>query len=101
MKWESQDESENTRIINKIGKQEDSENTRLNHQKCRKVRNPWNSGRAIIMEGESAQGDAGFESEMRGFADAGVSVARITDTGITDAGIADAGLASQECQTRE
>ena len=48
------------------------------------------------MEGESAQRDAGLESETRGFADAGVSVARITDTGITNAGIADAGFASQE-----
>jgi len=53
------------------------------------------------MEGESAQGDAGFESETRGFADAGVSVARIIATGITDAGIADAEIASQEWQTRE
>jgi len=101
MKWESQDESENTR---------------LNHQKCRKVRNPRNSERAIIMEGESAQGDAGFKGETRGFADAGVSVARIADAGIIDAGIcrcgsriarmanagiADAGFASQERQTRE
>ena len=44
-------------------------------------------------EREYVQGDASFESETRGFADAGVSVARITDTGITDAGIADAGIA--------
>jgi len=42
-----------------------------------------------------------FEGETRGFADAGVSVAKIADTGITDAGIADAGFASQEWQTRE
>ena len=105
MKWESQEESENTRITNEIGSQEESENTRitnkivrqedseitrLNHKKCRKVRNPRNSGRAIIMEGESAQGDARV-------ADAGVSVARITDTGFTDAGIADAGFASHRC----
>ena len=48
-----------------------------------------------------AQVDAGFESETRGFADAGVSVARIADAGITDAGIADAGFALQEWQTRE
>ena len=47
-------------------------------------------------EREYVQGDAGFVSETRGFADAGVSVARITDTGITDAGIADARFASRE-----
>ena len=55
------------------------------------------------MEGESAQGDAGFENGTRGFADAGVSVARNSRHGnsrrgvrvarMANAGIANAGVA--------
>ena len=42
-----------------------------------------------------------FDGETRGFAEAGVSVAKITDTGITDAGIADAGIADAGFASRE
>jgi len=47
MKWESQDESENTRIINEIGKQEDSENTRLNLEKADNSEVPGTCTRAM------------------------------------------------------
>jgi len=42
MKGESQEESENTRITNKIVRQEDSEITRLNLSEISDIRNPGN-----------------------------------------------------------
>ena len=42
MKWESQEESENTSITNKIVRQEDSEITRLNLSEISDIRNPGN-----------------------------------------------------------
>ena len=81
-----------------------SENTRLNHRNCRKVRNPCNLECAIITEGECAQEDAGFadaEVASQEIPDAGIANAGVALQEIPDAGIANAGVALQEQQTRE
>ena len=90
MKWENQEESENTRIINEIIRQEDSEITRLIFSKYSEIldlRNPGNQCvnalKRVIGKEEKFKREKSMERErecvFRG-----------------DARIADAGTASRE-----
>ena len=118
MKGESREESENTRITNKIVRQEDSEITRLifnNYSEILDLRNPGNQRvnalKRVIGREEKFKREKSMERECSGETRVlkvgrensrrGNSVARIADTEITDAGIADAGFASHRCHKRE